>query len=70
MAVTADLVLGKAADICCLRGSIHSGEATGEVNQTRGVDTYVAVPDANNSNRNVLFAYILIYTTNRTPPSA
>lgn len=52
-----DPVLAKPADLCCLKGSIHSGEPTGNVEQIEEVDTYVAVPDAKTANGNVLLFF-------------
>lgn len=52
-----DPILAKPADFCCLRGSIHSGEPRGQIEQIEGVDTYVATPDAKVSNGNVILFF-------------
>lgn len=52
-----DRVLAKPADICCLKGDIHTGEATGKIEQIGGVDTYVAIPDPARANGNVLLFF-------------
>ncbi|KAF5974933.1 dienelactone hydrolase [Fusarium coicis] len=50
-------VLAKPADLCCLKGSFHSGEATGSTIQINGIDTYVAKPHPDKSNGNVLLFF-------------
>ncbi len=57
MSSAADPVLAKPVDLCCLRGSIHSGEPKGKVEQIDGVDTYVATPNATTANGNVLLFF-------------
>lgn len=57
MSTTLDPVLAKPANLCCLRGAIHSGEPTGEFEQIDGVETYVARPDAKTANGNVLLFF-------------
>ncbi|KAB5518015.1 dienelactone hydrolase [Coniochaeta sp. 2T2.1] len=52
-----DPALAKPVDLCCLRGSIHSGEPKGKIEQFEGIDTYVATPDAATSNGNVLLFF-------------
>ncbi|KAL7911408.1 dienelactone hydrolase [Trichoderma velutinum] len=52
-----DRVLAKPADICCLKGSFHSGEPTGRIEQINHVNTYVATPDPETSNGNVLLFF-------------
>ena len=52
-----DNVLAKPADLCCLKGAFHSGEATGSTIQIDGIDTYVAKPHPNSSNGNVLLFF-------------
>jgi dienelactone hydrolase len=52
-----DNVLAKPADLCCLKGSFHSGEATGSTIQIDGIDTYVAKPHPDKSNGNVLLFF-------------
>ncbi|TXC09235.1 hypothetical protein FocTR4_00004556, partial [Fusarium oxysporum f. sp. cubense] len=54
---TMDNVLAKPADLCCLKGAFHSGEATGSTIQIDGIDTYVAKPHPNRSNGNVLLFF-------------
>lgn len=57
MSAVEDPVLARPAELCCLKGSIHSGEPAGEVVEIGGVDTYVATPDAKTSNGNVLLFF-------------
>jgi hypothetical protein len=52
-----DRVLAKPADLCCLKGDIHTGEPTGTIEQIEGVDTYVATPEPSKSNGNVLLFF-------------
>ncbi|KAI6370829.1 hypothetical protein MCOR25_004119 [Pyricularia grisea] len=52
-----DKVLAKPADLCCIQGSIHTGEATGTIEQIEGVDTYVARPLPDKANGNVLLYF-------------
>ncbi|KAF5717289.1 dienelactone hydrolase [Fusarium globosum] len=52
-----DNVLAKPADLCCLKGSFHSGEATGSTIQIDGIDTYVAKPHPDRSNGNILLFF-------------
>ncbi|KAF4496738.1 dienelactone hydrolase [Fusarium agapanthi] len=52
-----DNVLAKPADLCCLKGSFYSGEATGSTIQIDGIDTYVAKPHPDRSNGNVLLFF-------------
>ncbi|KAH8699323.1 dienelactone hydrolase [Phaeosphaeriaceae sp. PMI808] len=57
MGTNTDAVLAKPVDLCCLRGSIHSGEPKGRVEEIEGVDTYVATPDAKISNGSILLYF-------------
>lgn len=52
-----DPVLAKPADLCCLRGDVHTGEPTGSIIQIEGIDTYVATPDPKAANGNVLLLF-------------
>lgn len=52
-----DAALAKPSSLCCLGGSIHSGDSKGKIEQIDGVDTYVAEPDAKNSNGRVLLFF-------------
>ncbi|PNP86512.1 hypothetical protein FNYG_00214 [Fusarium nygamai] len=52
-----DNVLAKPADLCCLKGSFHSGEATGSTIQIDSIDTYVTKPHPDKSNGNVLLFF-------------
>lgn len=52
-----DNVLAKPADLCCLKGSFHSGEANGSTIQIDGIDTYVAKPHPDRSNGNILLFF-------------
>jgi dienelactone hydrolase len=57
MASAIDPVLAKPADLCCLKGDFHNGEPTGEIIQIDGVDTYVATPDPEIANGNVVLLF-------------
>ncbi|KAJ5131835.1 hypothetical protein N7448_005993 [Penicillium atrosanguineum] len=57
MSTVEDPVLAKPVDLCCLKGSIHSGEPAGKAVQIGGVNTYVATPHAMVSNDNVLLFF-------------
>ncbi|CZS75194.1 unnamed protein product [Fusarium graminearum] len=52
-----DKVLAKPADLCCLKGGFHTGEATGSITQIDGIDTYVAKPQPGTENGNVLLLF-------------
>jgi hypothetical protein len=52
-----DPFLAKPADLCCLKGAIHSGEPLGQIKQIGGVDTYVATPDPKTANGNVILFF-------------
>ncbi|KAF2994369.1 hypothetical protein E8E13_001534 [Curvularia kusanoi] len=52
-----DPILAKPVDLCCLKGSIHTGEATGTIEEIEGVPTYVAKPNADTANGNVLLYF-------------
>ncbi|RAH65003.1 dienelactone hydrolase [Aspergillus aculeatinus CBS 121060] len=52
-----DPILAKPVGACCFKGSIHTGEPKGKVEQIAGVDTYIATPDANRSNGHVLLFF-------------
>ncbi|KIV94431.1 hypothetical protein PV10_02198 [Exophiala mesophila] len=52
-----DAVLAGPASLCCLSGSIHSGESKGKVEQIEGVDTYVVEPDTKTANGHVLLFF-------------
>lgn len=54
---TMDSVLAKPADLCCIKGAIHSGEETGAIEQIDGIDTYVARPPAGKANGNVILLF-------------
>lgn len=52
-----DPILAKPADLCCIKGAIHSGEPLGKIKQIGGVDTYVASPDPETANGNVILFF-------------
>lgn len=52
-----DRVLAKPADVCCLRGSFHSGKPQGKIKQIGGVDSYIATPLSETANGNVLLYF-------------
>lgn len=57
MSESNDRVLAKPAGLCCLKGSIHSGEPQGRTEQIDGVETYIATPDPKTANGNVLLFF-------------
>ncbi|PVH99976.1 dienelactone hydrolase [Periconia macrospinosa] len=52
-----DPFLAKPADFCCLKGTIHSGEAQGTIETIDGIPTYIATPDAATANGNILLYF-------------
>ncbi|KAI5270051.1 dienelactone hydrolase [Aureobasidium subglaciale] len=52
-----DRTLAKPADVCCLKGSFYSGEPKGKTEQIDGVDTYIATPEPETANGNVLLYF-------------
>ena len=61
-----DKVIATAPQDCCLRGTIHEGEAKGKTVSIHGVDTYVAEPPAEKANGNVVIVRELSTKSNRT----
>jgi hypothetical protein len=57
MATTEDRVLAKPADLCCLKGSIHTGEQKGVIESINGVDTYVSKPNPDTANNNIILFF-------------
>jgi hypothetical protein len=57
MATTEDRVLAKPAELCCIKGSIHSGEQKGVIESINGVDTYVSKPSPENANNNIILFF-------------
>ncbi|EUC28987.1 hypothetical protein COCCADRAFT_107727 [Bipolaris zeicola 26-R-13] len=57
MSASTDRVLAKPAGLCCLKGSIHSGQPQGKTEQIDGVETYIATPDPKIANGNVLLFF-------------
>jgi hypothetical protein len=57
MSGTTDRVLAKPTGLCCLNGSIHSGEPQGTTEQIDGVETYIATLDPRNANGNILLFF-------------
>jgi dienelactone hydrolase len=57
MDAPSDPLLAKSTSACCLRGAVHSGEAQGKTEQINGVDTYIATPDPQTANGNVLLYF-------------
>ncbi|KIW12749.1 hypothetical protein PV08_07935 [Exophiala spinifera] len=57
MTTTEDRVLAKPAELCCIKGSIHSGEQKGTIESINGVDTYVSRPSPENANNNVILYF-------------
>ncbi|THX83462.1 dienelactone hydrolase [Aureobasidium pullulans] len=49
-----DPMLAKPADLCCLKGSFHSGEPQGKTVHIEGVETYIATPAPDTANGNIL----------------
>lgn len=46
---------------CCLRGTIHQGEAKGEIIKIADVDTYIATPSPKSANGNVVLYFPDVY---------
>lgn len=57
MSATTDRVLAKPTGLCCLKGSIHSGQPQGKTERIDGVETYIATPDPKTANGNVLLFF-------------
>lgn len=57
MSANTDRVLAKPAGLCCLKGSIHSGQPQGKTEQIDGVETYIATPDPKIANGSVLLFF-------------
>ena len=49
--------LAKPSGPCCLRGTIHTGEARGEWETIAGVETYISTPPAGKENGNLLLYF-------------
>ena len=52
-----DPVIAKPSSSCCLRGTIHEGEAKGRVEKILDVETYIGEPSAEKSNGNIVFLF-------------
>jgi dienelactone hydrolase len=52
-----DSHLAKPADVCCIKGAIHVGEARGKVDDIDGIPTYIATPKAEMWNGNILIYF-------------
>ena len=57
MAANTDPVLAKPVDKCCLKGAIHNGEQKGRIEAINGVDTYIAEPNQDTANGNVILLF-------------
>ena len=56
-----DKVIAKPSDICCLKGTIHEGEARGSRTTIAGIDTYVAEPPKDKANGNIILYFPDVY---------
>ena len=52
-----DPVLAKPADLCCLKGTIHAGEAQGAAEDIQGILTYIATPKPDIANGNIILYF-------------
>lgn len=52
-----DRYLAKPSGSCCLKGTIHKGEARGKWETIAGVETYISTPSRGNANGNVLLYF-------------
>ncbi|UJO16062.1 Hydrolase pyvD [Fulvia fulva] len=52
-----DKVIAKPSSGCCLRGTIHEGEAKGRIEKIVDVETYIAEPSAENANGNIVLFF-------------
>jgi dienelactone hydrolase len=53
--------LAKPSSSCCLKGSIHDGDAQGTVATVAGVETYVSRPAEGKANGNIVFYFADIH---------
>ena len=49
-----DKVIAKASDVCCLQGTLHTGEPRGTKTTIADVETYVVEPPQGKANGNIL----------------
>lgn len=49
--------LAKPSGACCLKGTLHEGEARGKWDSIAGVETYIATPSEGKANGNVLLYF-------------
>lgn len=56
-----DPVIANRSGACCLRGTIHTGEAHGSIVEIAGVETYVATPKPEKANGNVVIYFPDVY---------
>lgn len=52
-----DPILAKPADLCCLKGSFHTGEPQGKTVHIEGIETYIATPAPDTANGNILLYF-------------
>ncbi|CAD0025332.1 unnamed protein product, partial [Aureobasidium pullulans] len=50
-------ILAKPADLCCLKGSFHTGEPQGKTTHIEGIETYIAAPAPDTANGNILLYF-------------
>ncbi|CAD0013905.1 unnamed protein product, partial [Aureobasidium pullulans] len=50
-------ILAKPADLCCLKGSFHTGEPQGKTTHIEGIETYIAAPAPDAANDNILLYF-------------
>lgn len=54
---TMENTLAKPASLCCLKGTFHTGQPSGSIQQIGGIDTYVATPSQENTNGNIILFF-------------
>lgn len=57
VASNSDEYLAKPSGACCLKGTLHTGEARGQWDTIAGVETYIASPPEGKANGNVLLYF-------------
>jgi hypothetical protein len=53
--------MAKPSGDCCLKGTIHEGEARGNTVTIAGVDTYVSKPPEGKANGNIMLYFPDVY---------
>jgi hypothetical protein len=53
--------LAKPSGLCCLSGTLHTGEARGKLETLSTLETYVATPKEENANGNIVLYFPDVY---------